>query len=101
MKHEPKPTTHMEKSQLQVWVGLYLGGMESQGISRGGQTVLVRLMASQTRHQSAGSVAEGFRRDNGLCPPFCLRENYPPSPVLTSDTSVLPHMPLGPFKLLP
>ena len=34
-----------------------LGGVESQGISRVGQTVLARLMESQIWHQPAGSMA--------------------------------------------
>ena len=40
-------------------------------------------------------------RDNGLCPPFCLRESYPPALALMPDTLVFPCMPLVPFKLLP
>ena len=41
------------------------------------------------------------KRDNGLCPPFCLGENCPPATTLVPNTSVPPCMPLGPFKLLP
>ena len=41
MKHEPKPGIHMEK---QLGWAHKLGGMESLGISRVGQTVLARLM---------------------------------------------------------
>ena len=41
-----------------------MGGMESEGISRVGQTVLVRLMESQIWHLPAGSgcVRGGFRK---------------------------------------
>ena len=46
-----------------------LGGVESLGISRAGQTVLARLMESQIWHQLSGSVGGGFRKDNGLCSP--------------------------------
>ena len=41
------------------------------------------------------------KRDNGLCPSFCLGESWPPAPTLMLDTSVSPCMPLVPFKLLP
>ena len=53
MKHEPRPAIHVEK--LIGWVHK-LGGTESLGISRVGQTVLARLMESQVWHQPAGSV---------------------------------------------
>ena len=43
MKHEPRPAIHVEK--LIGWVHK-LGGTESLGISRVGQTVLARLMES-------------------------------------------------------
>ena len=39
-----------------------LGGAESLGISKAGQTVLARLMGSQIWHQLTGSVREGFRK---------------------------------------
>ena len=41
------------------------------------------------------------KRDNGLCLPFCLGESCPPALTLMPHTSVPPHMPLVPFKLLP
>ena len=53
MKHEPRPAIHMEK-QL-VWVHK-LGGAESLGISKVGQTVLSRLMESQIWDQLASFV---------------------------------------------
>ena len=54
MKHEPRPTIHMEKHL--VWVHK-LGGVESLGISKAGQAVLARLTESQIWHQLAGSGA--------------------------------------------
>ena len=39
-----------------------LGGAESLGISKVGQTVLARLMESQIWHQLAVSVGGGFRK---------------------------------------
>ena len=39
-----------------------LGGAESLGISKEGQTVLARFMESQIWHQLAGSVRGGFRK---------------------------------------
>ena len=39
-----------------------LGGVESLGISRAGQTVLARLMESQIWHQLAVSVGGRFRK---------------------------------------
>ena len=39
-----------------------LGGVESLGISKAGQTVLARLMESQIWHQLAVSVGGGFRK---------------------------------------
>ena len=47
-----------------------LGGAESQGISKAGQTVLARLMESHIWHQLAGSVAGGFR--NGMMGSACF-----------------------------
>ena len=41
------------------------------------------------------------KRDNGLFLPFCLGESCPPALTLMPHTSVPPHMPLVPFKLLP
>ena len=54
MKHEPRPYIHVEK---QLWWASKLGGTESLGISRAGQTVLSRLVESQIWHPPAGSVA--------------------------------------------
>ena len=53
MKHEPRPYIHVEK---QLWWASKLGGTESLGISRAGQTVLAMLMQSQIWHQPASSV---------------------------------------------
>ena len=39
-----------------------LGGVESLGISKAGQTVLARLMESQIWHQLTSSVEGGFRK---------------------------------------
>ena len=41
------------------------------------------------------------KRDNGLCPPFCLGESCLPALTLMQATSVFPCMSLLPFKLLP
>ena len=54
MKHELRPAIHIKK-QLE-WA-CRLGGAESLGISKVGQTVLARLMECQIWHQPAGSVA--------------------------------------------
>ena len=54
MKHEPRPAILMEK---QLGWACKLGGEESLGISKVGQTVLARLMESQIWHQLASSVA--------------------------------------------
>ena len=58
MQHKPRSAIHMEK---QLGLACELGGVESQGISRVGQTVLARLMESQICHHLAGSVEGGFR----------------------------------------
>ena len=44
VKHEPRPAIHMEK---QLGWAYNLGGAESLGISKAGQTVLAKLMESQ------------------------------------------------------
>ena len=53
MKHESGPAIHMGK---QLGWAHKLGGAESLGISKVGQTVLASLMESQIWHQLAGSV---------------------------------------------
>ena len=88
MKHEPQPAIHMEK---QLGWACKLGGAESLGISKEGQTVLARLMESQIWHQLANSVdlwEEG------------LAKGQWPLLALMPGTSVSPGMPLVPFKLL-
>ena len=57
VKHEVRPAIYMEK-QL-GWAGK-LGGTESQGFSRVGQTPW--LMESQIWHQFASSVGVEFRK---------------------------------------
>ena len=47
-----------------------LGGAESLGISKAGQTVLGRFMESQMWHQLASSVGGGFRK--GTVASACL-----------------------------
>ena len=59
MTQEPRPAIHMEK---QLGLACKLGGAESLGISKVGQTVLARLMESQIWHQLASSVGEGFKK---------------------------------------
>ena len=50
--------------------GKQLGGTESQGISKVGQTVVARLMESQIWHQLASSVGGGFTK--GTMASACL-----------------------------
>ena len=45
-----------------LWWAHKLGGEESLGISKVGQTVLARLMESQIWHHLASSVGGGFRK---------------------------------------
>ena len=59
MKHEPRPAIFMEK---QLGRACNLGGAESLGIPKGGQSVVARLMESQISHELGGSVARGFRQ---------------------------------------
>ena len=61
MKHEPRPTVHME---MQLGWAHKLGEAESLGISMEGQTVLCKFMQSPIMHLLAvsGSVAGGFRK---------------------------------------
>ena len=60
MEHEPRTSYSDGKVTVNCdklgWAH-YLGGMESQEISRAGQTVLARLTESQIWHPPAGSVA--------------------------------------------
>ena len=86
VKHEPRPAIHMEK---QLGLACKLGGAESLGISKVGQTVLARLMECQIWHQLAGSVEIGFSKGQW------------PLLTLMTDTSVPPCMPLVPYKVLP
>ena len=65
-----------------------MGGVESLGISRVGQTVLAGLMESQIWHQVASSVGG-------------LEKGQWPLLALMPDTSVPPCMLLVPFKLPP
>ena len=51
-----RPAIHMEK---QLGWACKLGGAESLGISKAGQTVLASLMESQAWHQPASCVALG------------------------------------------
>ena len=86
MKQEPRPAIHMEK---QLGWTPKLGGEESLGTSKVGQTVLTSLTESQIWLQFADSVGRGFRK--GKWPRLALKP----------DTSVPPCIPLVPFKLLP
>ena len=71
MKHEPRPAIHMEK---QLGWAPKLGGSESLGISRAGQTVLARLVGSQIWHQPSGSVGPRFRK--GTVAAVCLDASH-------------------------
>ena len=78
MKHKLRPAIHMEKSLLTDWVGPKLGGTESQGVSRAGQTVLARLMESQIWHPPASSVTllgEGSEKGQWPLPAFLSGRN--------------------------
>ena len=59
-----------------------LGVVESQGITRAGQTVLARWMGAPVWCLSAGYVVEGSAENNGLSQCFCLGESCPSSPHL-------------------
>ena len=95
MKRELRPAIHVEK---QLGWAHKLGGTESQGISRAGQTVLARLMGVSDMALCGERVQE---RDNGLRPLFCVGESCPPALALMPDTSVSPSMPLVPFNYYP
>ena len=82
MKHEPRPVIHMDK---QLGWAHKLGGAEALGISKVGQTVLVRLMESHALHQLAGSVGGRFRKG--------IRHLLASIP----DSSLSPSMPLVPM----
>ena len=76
-----------------------MGGMESQRITRDGQTVLPKFMESQIWHPPAGLWLCGRRvlkRNNHLCLPFCLGESCPPVLAIVPDTSFPSYMPLYP-----
>ena len=71
--YEPTPAIHVEK---QLGWAHKLGGAESLGISKVGQTVLARLMESQIFHQLAGSVGRGFKK--GTMASACLDDRHFP-----------------------
>ena len=66
-----------------------LGGTESLGIFKAGQTLLARLIESQIWHQLTNSVGQGFRK--GTMATACLDARHYSSLC----------MPLVPFMLLP
>ena len=59
MKHESRSAIHMEK---QLGWAYKLGGAESLGISKAGETMLARFMESLIWHQLADSVGGRFRK---------------------------------------
>ena len=66
--------------------------------------MLATLTESQIWHPPERPVVREGRaqkKDNSLCPSFCLGESCAPAPALMPDTSDPSHMPLVPFKLLP
>ena len=65
MKHEPRPAIHMKKLH---WWALKLGGTESLGISKAGQTVLPSMMESQIWHQPTGFVEGEFGKGKMASP---------------------------------
>ena len=60
MKHEPRPAIYMEK---QLGWARKLGGVESLGIFKAGQTVLTRLMETKLWHQFTSSMGREFRKE--------------------------------------
>ena len=88
MKHEARPAIHMEK---QLGWAHKLGGEDSLGISRVGQTVLV---TSQVDGVSDMAPAVGSVGGEGLA------KGQWPLLTLMPDTSVSPCMPLVTFNLL-
>ena len=60
MKHEPRSAIHMEKP---LWWAHKLGGEESLGISKVGQTLLARLIESQIWHQPTSSMGGGLSKE--------------------------------------
>ena len=76
------------EEQLGGW-GYNLGGAESLGISKVGQTVLAKLMESQFGTSLPALWEEGLEKGKW------------PLPTLMPDTSVSLCIPLVPFKLLP
>ena len=96
MKRESRSVIHMEKQ---------LGWERVSGNLQGGAKSVSHVDGVSDMVPACwlcGSVGQGFQQqDNGLCPPFCLRENCPPALTLMPDTSVPPAMSLVPFKLLP
>ena len=70
MTHERRPTIHVEK---QLGWAHKLGGVESLGISKTGQTMLARLMESQIWHQLAGFWGRGFRKGTMASAPLDAR----------------------------
>ena len=50
-----------------------LGGAESLGISKAGQTMLAKLMETQIWHQLASSVGGGFRKGTMTSGPLDVR----------------------------
>ena len=81
-----------------------MGGTESQGISRMGQTVLARLMESQIWYPPASFVAlwwEGSENRQWHLPTFLSGRKLSHSSHLDGRHSVSPCMTLVPFKLLP
>ena len=78
---------YMEKS---LGWACKLGGTESQGISRAGQTVVARLMESQIWHQPASSVAlwgEGSEKGQWPLPAFLSERKLSPSSCLDTIVS--------------
>ena len=81
MKHEPRQAILIEK---QLGWAHKLGGTESLGISRVGQTMLARLMESQIWTQLASSMGGGFRK--GTMASACLDARHLSFPLCTTRT---------------
>ena len=74
------------------WVGWVSGN------NQGESTVIARLMDSQERCQSAGSVGGKLSKEQEPLPALLSGEKVtPPAHVMKPDNSVFPYMSLAPF----
>ena len=82
-------------------MGLQVGAVGSQGITREWATVLAQLVETQIWHLPASFVGRMLRLETmASSSTFAWQKAAPPALTL-SDTSVPPHVSMVPFKLLP